>query len=185
MGGQQIQQWKALGALYDFHTTGSRGPRFSMRRRKCRETGRNQFGSSRRAVPGRVARVHAIGNRSHASTARRRRGHDCTRGRHVLLPGAIHARRLDESVPVRLGRLPSVCPFGAAARPHRSSDRNHTRAVRRDGPARRSGAVGDYPRASPGRARLHVNGSPARRSAQTQTSRRAPCARTVRSTIRQ
>jgi magnesium chelatase family protein len=71
------------------------------RRRIACAAGRNIARAPRRAVPRRAGGIPAAGARRAAPAARDRRGCDCARQPSGHLPGALHAGRGDESVPLR------------------------------------------------------------------------------------
>ncbi len=102
-------------------------------RRAHAETGGDQPGSQRGAVPRRAARVQAQRPRGVATAPRRRAGDDHALRDYRHLPGEVHARCGDEPLPLRVpGRCAKELPMqrpadpavplegvGAAARPDR------------------------------------------------------------------
>src|SRR5437899_2991977 len=115
------------------------------RRRLLPAAGRSEPGARRRAVPGRATRVPQERARSAAPAHGGRRGDDRPRRHEPHLSGALHARRGDESVPLRVlrrspaqlclraaggGALPRT-RLGTVARPHRHPSRGACREVPR------------------------------------------------------
>ena len=87
----------SLSASYD-------QPDCARRRRSARKAGRDLARAPRRALSRRTAGVLAQRDRSDAPAARRRHRHDRARRGNVYVSRALSARRIDESMSVRLSR---------------------------------------------------------------------------------
>ena len=79
-------------------------PGFAGGRRVTASPGRDLAGAARRALSGRARRISAFHARGAAPAPRRGHRHDRARRWDAHVPRAVHARRFDEPVPVRIPR---------------------------------------------------------------------------------